>query len=141
MMPLLFDYVSSLGSFRKSTEESPIKSPLVFKTPAKPISFWHKRKRRNESALLQFFSSTRRFDEGIIEVNHRLFEGVRRFVKTSGVASSSSGGISKHNCRRNEKFKAGRKIELAAWNFVSKPHQPMTLLTRLKCAISRSEYF
>lgn len=32
-------------------------------------------------------------------------------------------------------------LELGAWDFVSKPYQPMTLLTRLKYAISRSEYF
>jgi|LAHS01.1.fsa_nt_gb CheY-like chemotaxis protein len=32
-------------------------------------------------------------------------------------------------------------LDLGAWDFVSKPYQPMTLLTRLKHAISRSEYF
>ena len=32
-------------------------------------------------------------------------------------------------------------LELGAWDFVSKPYQPMTLLTRLRYAISRSEYF
>jgi CheY-like chemotaxis protein len=32
-------------------------------------------------------------------------------------------------------------LELGAWDFVTKPYQPMTLLTRLKYAISRNEYF
>jgi CheY-like chemotaxis protein len=32
-------------------------------------------------------------------------------------------------------------LELGAWDFVSKPYQPMTLLTRLKYAITRSQYF
>jgi CheY-like chemotaxis protein len=32
-------------------------------------------------------------------------------------------------------------LELGAWDFVSKPYQPMTLLTRLKAVINRSEYF
>lgn len=32
-------------------------------------------------------------------------------------------------------------LDLGAWDFISKPYQPMTLLTRLKHAISRNEYF
>src|SRR5574344_131711 len=32
-------------------------------------------------------------------------------------------------------------LDLGAWDFVSNPYQPMTLLTRLKHAISRNEYF
>jgi CheY-like chemotaxis protein len=31
-------------------------------------------------------------------------------------------------------------LDLGAWDFVSKPYQPMTLLTRLKYAIHRSQY-
>src|SRR5574344_2041895 len=31
-------------------------------------------------------------------------------------------------------------LELGAWDFVSKPYQPMTLLTRLQYAIHRSQY-
>jgi CheY-like chemotaxis protein len=34
-----------------------------------------------------------------------------------------------------------KTLDMGAWDFVSKPYQPMTLVTRLENAIKRSEYF
>lgn len=41
----------------------------------------------------------------------------------------------------NEEISEQKVLDLGAWDFVTKPYQPMTLVTRLKSAIRRSHYY